>query len=337
MMPGPNSQKYRLHKELVQHGAGFLQYLDGKTMATHIIASSMPPKKALEFSRYRVVKPAWVVDSIHAGHLLPWSDYRVLDDGPRQKTIQFNGAQMFSQATQPSPRTYREQSDNSFYTKQFRKSGVDLNSQGSSSPFQPSSLKKPPFTVPGRTEAIDEMDSDTPQSPSVTVGANRALRDAVEDEQEAVAESPIELPNQPVPERRDVDESPSKKKGVTSEEHNANLIKDPKIWKSTTANPDFLKQYYSESRLHHLSTWKAQLKARMQAMAAARGPVVKKVRRKGVRRYVMHVDFDSCKCHPETHIISILTSLSFLCGVSEASPRVPRQAGRCSSQRWGRI
>lgn len=297
-MPSPISQKNRLHKELVQHGAGFLQYLDGKTMSTHIIASSMPPKKALEFSRYRVVKPAWVVDSIQAGHLLPWSDYRVLDDGPRQKTIQFNGAQMFSQATQPSPRTYREQSDNSFYTKQFRKSGVDLNSQGSSSPFQPSSLKKPPFTVPGRTEAIDEMDSDTPQSPSVTLGANRKLRDAVEDEREAIAESPIELPKQPMPERQDVDESPSKKTALTSEEHNANLLKDPKIWKSTTANPDFLKQYYSESRLHHLSTWKAQLKARMQAMAAARGPVVKRVRRKGVRRYVMHVDFDSCKCHP---------------------------------------
>lgn len=33
-----------LHRDLVQHGAGFLQYLDSKTMATHIIASSLPPK-----------------------------------------------------------------------------------------------------------------------------------------------------------------------------------------------------------------------------------------------------------------------------------------------------
>src|SRR5687767_3572882 len=45
-----------LHKELVQHGAQFLQYMDSKTMATHIIASAMPPKKAAEFSQYRVVK-----------------------------------------------------------------------------------------------------------------------------------------------------------------------------------------------------------------------------------------------------------------------------------------
>ncbi|CRJ81322.1 hypothetical protein BN1723_002479 [Verticillium longisporum] len=36
-----------LHRELVQHGAGFLQYLDGKTMATHIVASTLPPKKAV--------------------------------------------------------------------------------------------------------------------------------------------------------------------------------------------------------------------------------------------------------------------------------------------------
>ncbi|KAK1830066.1 hypothetical protein QBC39DRAFT_286223 [Podospora conica] len=287
-----------LHKELVQHGAGFLQYLDGKTMATHIIASSMPPKKATEFTKYRVVKPAWVVDSIQAGHLLPWSDYRVLDNGPGQKTIQFNSGQMFSQATQQTPRSYREQSDNSFYTKQFRAAGVGLNSQGSSSPFQSSSIKKPPFVLSRRTEAIDDMDldTDTPQSPSITLGANRKLRDAVEDEPEVTPEKTIESPMRPMPERRDIDESPSKKKALTSEEHNANLLKDPKIWKSTTANPDFLKQYYSESRLHHLSTWKAQLKARMQAMAAARGPVTKRVRRKGVRRYVMHVDFDSFFC-----------------------------------------
>src|SRR5512140_901971 len=56
-----------LHKELVQHGAGFLQYLGSKTMATHIIASSMPPKKTVDFTKYRVVKPAWVIDSIKAG------------------------------------------------------------------------------------------------------------------------------------------------------------------------------------------------------------------------------------------------------------------------------
>ena len=89
---------HSLHKDLVQHGAGFLQYLDSKTMATHIIASAMPPRKTIDFTKYRIVKPSWVTDSIHAGRLLPWTDYRVIDDGPRQKTIQFDGGRIFSQA-----------------------------------------------------------------------------------------------------------------------------------------------------------------------------------------------------------------------------------------------
>ena len=289
-------------------------------MATHIIASSMPPKKTVDFTKYRVVKPAWVVDSIQAGRLLPWSDYRVIEDGPRQKTIHLNGGKMFTQSAQQSPRGYREQTENSFYTSQFRKSGMNLDSQGSSSPFQPPSAKQPPFVVPGRPEDIDEMDLEMTRSPSVKVGAGRGLRDAVVDT-EVDEKKPIEpLVLQPVPERPEAHQSPPKKKPVTSEEHNANLLKDPKVWKSTTANPDFLKQFYSESRLHHLSTWKAQLKARMQAMATARGPAItKRVRRRGIRRYIMHVDFDSCKWQP--FLLSgnvLLTFPSFLCGVSEA-------------------
>src|SRR2546430_14188489 len=54
---------------------------------------------------------------------------------------------------------------------------------------------------------------------------------------------------------------------LTAEEHNARLLSDPHLAKSSSANPDFLNQYYRESRLHHLSTWKADLKAQLQARA----------------------------------------------------------------------
>merc|ERR1712093_434956 len=38
-----------LHRMVVAYGGGFMQYLDGKTTVTHIIASSLTPKKAIEF------------------------------------------------------------------------------------------------------------------------------------------------------------------------------------------------------------------------------------------------------------------------------------------------
>jgi len=89
--------------------------------------------------------------------------------------------------------------------------------------------------------------------------------------------------------------SPNKAAKLTAEEHNAILLADPRIRKSTVVNPDFLEQYYRESRLHHLSTWKADLKSQLQALTAE-NTSSQKARQKrpvGARRYIMHVDFDS--------------------------------------------
>jgi DNA repair protein REV1 len=284
-----------LHKELVQHGAGFLQYLDSKTMATHIIASAMPPKKTIDFTKYRIVKPAWVMDSIKAGKLLPWTDYRVIDDGPRQKTIKFDGGKMFSQATQQSPVGYREQTQNSFYNSQFQKPAGRVESQGSSSPFQPPSARKPSPTALETIDDFDDMDLDM------------LVEDLGTSKQDNQGDTLTEPPNlddsREGPEAQESNRAtnvlpkPPSGKPMTSEEHNALLLQDPKIRKSSTANPDFLKQYYSESRLHHLSTWKAQLKSRLMSMTADKGLAAKTAKRKsGSRRYIMHVDFDSFFC-----------------------------------------
>ena len=104
-----------LHTMIVQHGGGFIQYLDGKTMVTHIIASNLTPKKKEEFKRYRIVKPAWIVDSVQAGQLLPWDAYRVIEEGAGQRVLGFNQGRMVSQATAKST-GYREQTDRSWYT-----------------------------------------------------------------------------------------------------------------------------------------------------------------------------------------------------------------------------
>lgn len=307
-----------LHKELVQHGAGFLQYLDSKTMATHIIASAMPPKKAVDFTKYRVVRPAWVMDSIEAGRLLPWSDYKVIDEVARQKTIKFDGGKMISQQSQQSPSGYRDQTQNSFYTRQFQKSSEGGSSSQSVTPLPPRIQKS--------AEVRSPQQSSSPfQSKSASKLAHSY--EAIEDEEDADVD--ILQEQQPSPENDDIvdDKLPSEEnepegswdlppsgqkrppppllppsqsppgKPMTSEEHNAVLLSDPKIRKSSTANPDFLKQYYSESRLHHLSAWKADLKSRLQKLASERGPAAKPTKRKsGSRRYIMHIDFDSFFC-----------------------------------------
>ncbi|KAL9101709.1 MAG: hypothetical protein Q9187_009207, partial [Circinaria calcarea] len=120
-----------LHTLIVDHGGGFMQYLDGKTTVTHIIASNLTPRKKVEFRKYRIVKPAWVVDSVAAGKLLPWENYRVVDEGVGQQILGFDNGSVISQRN--SQRAgYRDQTDTSWYTHQLRGVAEKVNNGESS-------------------------------------------------------------------------------------------------------------------------------------------------------------------------------------------------------------
>lgn len=80
---------YELGQLIVKHSGVRFQYLYGKTQVTHIIASNLTLKKRVEFARYKVVKPEWITESIEAGVLLPWSDFRLVDETPAQKKLNF--------------------------------------------------------------------------------------------------------------------------------------------------------------------------------------------------------------------------------------------------------
>ncbi|KAF4455054.1 DNA repair protein REV1 [Fusarium austroafricanum] len=287
-----------LHREIVQHGGGFLQYLDSKTMATHIIASTLPPKKSVEFNRYRIVKPAWIMDSIKAGKLLPWSNYRVLDEGPRQKVLKFDGSSGLLPSTPHTKRGYREQTENSFYTSQLKTPSLPSQSlcqvlEKARTPIRPINVgadTTPPTT--NTNDIIFKKPDKPPGSPPKNhLAASSLCLEAGEGE---IIRSESEIP----PMSGEVQpEISGISKPMTSEEHNALLLSDPRIRKSSTANPDFLKQFYSESRLHHLSTWKAELRSKMQRLAVEKGqPGFNTKKRLGSRRYIMHVDFDSFFC-----------------------------------------
>ncbi|KAF9775162.1 hypothetical protein IL306_006767 [Fusarium sp. DS 682] len=285
-----------LHHEIVQHGGGFLQYLDSKTMATHIIASTLPPKKSVDFSRYRVVKPAWVMDSIKAGQLLPWSNYRVLDEGPRQKVLKFDGGSGLMPSTPRPKQGYREQTENSFYMNQFKTSSLPSQSlsqvaENAQTAIRPTSgAGTAPSTISADSPCFKKPANPSRVSPKGQLDVAPLNLGTVEGGMPGPGTETLPIPVvQP--------KHPNNSKPMTSEEHNAMLLSDPRLRKSSTANPDFLRQFYSESRLHHLSTWKAELKSKMQRFAAEKGQsCLKTKRRLGSRRYVMHVDFDSFFC-----------------------------------------
>lgn len=348
-----------LHHLVVSHGGGFLQYLDGKTTVTHIVASSLTPKKALEFRRYRIVKPAWIVESVQEGRVLPWSRYRVLDEGVKQRVLSVDGNGMTSQLP-AAQHGYREQTDASWYTSQVQHvvgrlhgesdlsspllSAVE-NTGGESSTGTSGVEDRATPQSSGDFEVTSSLENlldhatlgrrhDTMISPEMTPTSKQGSRSPAScktikyvQPAEMLAISRIEkVPEYAPPSHPNTSElqpkiktieptgqipststsnhppqpvgisSPSTK-AQTAEEHNAILLADPRMRKSSTANPDFIRQYYSESRLHHLSTWKADLKAKFQALASLKSASQRANRRvPGGRRYIMHVDFDSFFC-----------------------------------------
>ncbi|KAL9043892.1 MAG: hypothetical protein Q9214_002936 [Letrouitia sp. 1 TL-2023] len=333
-----------LHALIVKHGGGFMQYLDGKTAVTHIIASNLTPKKKVEFQKYRIVKPAWVVDSIKAGKLLPWNAYRVVDEGAGQNLLGFENGSLTSQAN--SQRAgYRDQTDRSWYTSQvqsvakqidersFQKAPESQFSSNQSLPEEESGAENPlrNYAVKRFSELAEELTEDS-QRVSVPDGrmdnekGSKTVHDSHEELQEHSGESPPEsakirdmlvtshetkIPSQPNDTGHALPWADGKSfpspQALSAEEHNALLLADPKVWKSTGVNPDFLKQYYEESRLHHLSTWKAELKSQLQALTREKSSSQKAIgsHGPGARRYILHVDFDSffaavsLKKHPQ--------------------------------------
>ncbi|OQE05751.1 hypothetical protein PENVUL_c022G07609 [Penicillium vulpinum] len=299
-----------LHHLIVSHGGGFLQYLDGKTAATHIIASALTPKKREEFRRYRIVKPAWVTDSIKAGRLLPWDEFRIVDEGQAQKVLKFDDGRFISQ-TNSSRLSYKDQSRAGWYNSQLQDMKTTEEGLGSSSnPVTPSAWSKASqvvaSTIPSQPSQSDYGDFPgfTMEEEEEAHGPRGQQETSASDVTQSIMSYQTPNPNQ-VPTSPDplvdltltsvLDKTSSKKPALTSEEYNAQLLSDPKMQKSSVVNPEFLQQYYRESRLHHLSTWKAELKAQLQAATKenAQSQISKKKPVPGSRRYILHVDFDS--------------------------------------------
>lgn len=280
-----------LHRLIVGHGGGFVQYLDSKTVATHIIASSLTPKKREEFRAYRVVKPAWTVESINAGRLLPWEDYKVIDEVRSQKVLKFDSGQLRNHSNSPQA-GYKDQMRSSWYASRLKATGVANQVNSPSHPVQSGHDEINTFDEPIE-EPIDAAED----------GLENLEHNVDQEEHDEIQDDPPAVENQIPP----VHLNP--KSEVTSEEYNAQLLSDPRMRASSVVNPDFLQQFYRESRLHHLSTWKADLKAQLQAAAKEKSEshVGGKKRVLGSRRYIIHVDFDcffaavSILKHPELH------------------------------------
>lgn len=224
-----------LHRIIILHGGTFVNYLNKKSSATHIICDKLTPRKMIEFKHCKVVQAQWIVDSILQKKLLKWMDYRLIQE-------------------------------------------VD------------SDQKKLPFLKGDQQEVFEDEMDDVPLEISKDPQLSQADLGHLEDS-DSDPENDLPLLTQPeneliVPPNND---------------NNKKIIVDAN-------DPDFLPHFFANSRLHHLSTWKADLRLRFLRRIVKEGSQYTSQKADPGHKVIMHIDFDcffataSCLNYPKLDI-----------------------------------
>lgn len=249
------------------HGGVYVPYLDGKkTFATHIIASNLTPRKRVMFKEYKVVRAEWLLETIRDQKVKDWRLYREDQTPVREEDI--GVAPAGTQIAQPRL-AFPSRPKPSVST--IVRPSTPLKQASQSKPVRPGSGKLPGRPPPPTSDPLKQYQVD-------------ALEAADSDTIQEAGPSKVGWYQ------------------TTSNARSAALLKD-EAWRlqETAVNAtEFLDKYYKESRLHWLSTWKAELKKMVGELSEGREIDLAKQKRRGPLkgteqdgRVVMHVDFDS--------------------------------------------
>lgn len=77
-----------------------------------------------------------------------------------------------------------------------------------------------------------------------------------------------------------------KELAFTGESLNKTILSNDWVRKATAVNPEFIKRYYENSRLHHLSVWKDELKEIVAKLQVNNLPKKRKIMEDGPRVFM---------------------------------------------------
>lgn len=322
-------------------------------MVTHIISSNLTPQKWRDWQHMKVVRPDWLVDSAERGVLLPWTKYRLEANGgidasqgvpSSQATFRVSARPQNLSASSSSPAPIASSSPASSsisVVPQKRKQSAEPSSSSRdlrppriantapkhvNDPVTPKTAAWRETDAPASSSSSAHIASSSPPSAQVSRATNSVVPQRRKQSPEVSAVTPdSEHPPAPAlsepPEIYTTDpvtlKDAARVPGYASFKSNAvaaRKMEDP-AWRAehTAVKEGFIASYHSNSRLHLLSTFKAELRelvARAQADAEAAftaapdasiaglkagllaSPSRRDKGKRPERRVIMHCDFD---------------------------------------------
>ncbi|GAA5909801.1 hypothetical protein JCM6882_002678 [Rhodosporidiobolus microsporus] len=298
-----------LQNILISHGGRYVPYLDKKGLVTHIIATNLTPSKRKEFAAYKVARPEWLLESAAEGKLKDWRAYALLAASAPEERVVDEYEEERGGGTQSAQRSLFAMMGGAGKGKEKEKvetieslsargarlarealkaqevgksasssaSTSTLNSFFQNRPAAPSPLSRPGTPTKRKAPAGEPLRS----SPAVATPERGANLPATTDSPNA----PTAITHPWLP------------KAQRSERQNALLQDDQWLNEHSSRSPDFLAGYFAQSRLHHLSSFKEELKLLVARHYAEHPPLPKKSKKKltgsaADGRTVMHVDLD---------------------------------------------
>ncbi|KAI0344985.1 DNA repair protein [Trametopsis cervina] len=240
----------QLRQLIIRHGGVYHAYLDKKSLVTHVITCSLTPAKIREFKNMKVATPEWLLKSVEAGVLLPWHEFKYKPaerhDESQGKTAGqkslFDG--FVSQQSKGTP------------TSSSESNTVDLNLVDDAEESWVLKHPQVPQQVPGPTPAdppvVIHENLDVPTTPT------RPRPGTPTKPANTTPTRPLLSTDPSTPEKA------ARVPGYATDKSNVaaqRAMADP-AWRAahTSVAPDFIEGFYRNSRLHHLSTWKAELR-----------------------------------------------------------------------------
>jgi DNA repair protein REV1 len=269
---------------------------------THILATNLTPAKFKEFVNYKVATPTWIVDSVAAGKLLDWKKYKLVPSFGEVGGLRDGLSGFLAPKGKGKERVRVEQEEDVEVLE-----GDPQNEEGAQD-----IATGHPLVAPDEERTM--IDQDVPAKPQNL----REIYAPSKGQAPALTTDPTTFQG-------------NARLGYAknAENQEAKRLMQSEEWReqNTAVSDKFLQGYYKNSRLHHLSTWKSELKLlvaeaqkraeetalteRMAPRASQRqayslahavlpkmatrsvkftGPAVTKAKQD---RVIMHVDFDA--------------------------------------------
>ncbi|KAI9639788.1 uncharacterized protein MKK02DRAFT_18867 [Dioszegia hungarica] len=231
-----------IRKMILQRGGEVRPVLRSKGMVKYIIAPMLTQMKFKQFVNYKVVREGWILESCKEGKLLDWTRWKLAVQGGWEEEGR-KGLEGFfkGEPTQRAKREREEEEEEEEEEEVEERSAKQVDMPGSTKVTSP-----PPAPVVSSSTKLATPSKLQPVDPF------------------ASRQSPVKPPT---PKKETPKRAETQWEFYASKESNedaARLLKDQEWRLKNTAERGneggFIDGYYQNSRLHHLSTWKTELR-----------------------------------------------------------------------------